>query len=93
MNPCIPISNKGRFRGPWIIASLIQNTDRCGGPWIPAIQLKIRTDLAVHGSLHSYLNFGPFWHIRTEVLRLWPEKLGKYLILPEFPFLITQNQA
>ena len=39
-----------------ISASLLLNTDQFGGPWIPAFQFIIRTDLTVQGSMHSYFN-------------------------------------
>ena len=34
---------------------LFKNSDRFRGPWIPESLLKIRTNLAVHGSLYPFL--------------------------------------
>ena len=44
----------GQFSGSSILPSSFKNLDLFGRPWIPAspLPVKIRIDLAVHGSLH-----------------------------------------
>ena len=54
VDPCIPFLTSDRFDRPWVPATPSSNSDQIGGPWIPTFSfLKIWTDLAVRGSLHT----------------------------------------